>query len=570
MPIDIPASPGTALRIGDWLADPATNELRRDGETIRLEPKAMEVLVFLADRAGQVVSREALLTALWAGMVVGDDALTQAVIKLRRSLQDEARAPQYIETIAKRGYRLIAPVKRGAAQEPVVSEAPPAPVPAAVGRTYRLPAARMAVLLAVLLAGATWIYLSQRTESVDPASYPGEEFLQRWAALPTITVTPFETIAGHEAETYLARGIAADLTTDLSRLSGLRVIASTSPAPPGKPGRDGVPKDGPRYLLSGAVQRADGSLRINVRLVDAESGRQLWADRYDRPFKDLLAIQEEIIDHLLRILPVQVSEAERLRLAQRYTRNLVAYDYFLRGRAAFLVRQGEENAVAREMYRKAIELDPGFARAYSGLALTHADDYRNHWTTDGKRSLETASQLAETALQIDPSLADVHSVLGYVRAVQHEFQHALELHERAVRMDPSYADGYAYIGATYTHMGQPAKTIPFMRTAMRLTPGGNFLYFMVLGRAYFFTGDLDQASINLREALARNAGDLETRVFMAATFVAAGDLRAAEWEAEEIRALRPGFTARHWLETGLIADERQKRRVSDLLAKVGL
>lgn len=569
-----PASPTPALRVGDWRVDPAINELTRQGETVRLEPKAMEVLVFLADRAGQVVSREALLSALWPGMVVGDDALTQAVIKLRRSLQDEARSPQYIETISKRGYRLIAPVERSGTEKTVAPEASQPFEPAVSGRfraRFPLRAAITAILLALLLAGAAAVYVwQQRTEPVDAASFPGEEFLERWAALPTITVTPFETVAGDDAETYLARGMTADLTTDLSRASGLRVISGPSPVPQGKAAREGASKHSPRYLLSGAVQRAKGSLRINVRLVDAESGRQLWADRYDRPFHDLLAVQEEIINHLLQTLPVQVSEAERLRLARRYTHNLAAYDYFLRGKAAFLARQREENAIAREMYRKAIELDPAFARAYAGLALTHADDYRNQWTADGKRSLQAASQLAETALQIDPGLADLYSVLGYVRAVQHDYRRALQLHERAAKLDPSYADAYAYIGATYTHMGQPARTIPFMRTAMRLNPHGSFLYFMVLGRAYLYIGDLEQASINLKEALARNAADLESRVYMAATFVAAGELGAAEWEAEEIRVLQPDFTARQWLKTHLMSDERQKRELIGLLAKIGL
>jgi tetratricopeptide (TPR) repeat protein len=283
-----------------------------------------------------------------------------------------------------------------------------------------------------------------------------------------------------------------------------------------------------------------------------------------------MAVQVEIINRLLQTLPVQVSEAERQRLARRYTRNLAAYDYFLRGKSAFLARQREENAIAREMYRKAIELDPAFARAYAGLALTHADDYRNQWTADGKRSLMTASQLAETALQIDPDIPDVYAVLGYVRAVQHDHQEAIQLHVRALKLDPSYADAYAYIGATHTLMGQPAKTIPFMRTAMRLNPNGGFMYFLVLGRAYLFTSDLEQATINLREALARNPADLESRVYMAATFVAAGDLQAARWEAEEIRALQPDFTARQWLKTYLMSDERQKRQLSSLLTQVGL
>jgi DNA-binding winged helix-turn-helix (wHTH) protein/TolB-like protein len=575
MDMEQSAPRGAVLRIGDWRADPGTNELTRNGETVRLEPKSMEVLVYLAERAGQTISRDALLAALWPGMVVGDDALTQAVIKLRKSLQDTARAPRYIETISKRGYRLIASVETGGTAREAALEPPPirqdhpaGPVHAPARLRLRAPA--ISALLALLVAGGIaivyWQDPGQWLESEVPLLEDPET---RWTALHTITVTPFETVAGDDTETYLARGMAADLTTDLSRLSGLRVI-SPSPAPEGKSDREAAVKHASRYLISGAVQRAAGALRINVRLIDGESGRQLWAERYDRPYRDLLAVQEEIINHLLQVLPVQLSEAERRRLARRYTGNLEAYDHFLRGKSAFLARQREENEIARQMYRKAIELDPAFARAYAGLALTHADDYRNQWTGDGKQSLATALRLAETALQMDPDIPDVYGVLGYIRAVQHDYRRAIRLHERAIKLDPSYADAYAYIGAAYTLMGQPARTFPFMRTAMRLNPGGGFMYFMVLGRAYLFTGDLEQAKINLREALARNAADLESRVYMAATLVAAGELQEARWEREEIRALEPGFSARQWLQTYLMSDERQKRQLSDLLAKVGL
>ncbi len=227
-------------------------------------------------------------------------------------------------------------------------------------------------------------------------------------------------------------------------------------------------------------------------LTDRESGRQLWAERYERPFRDVLVVQEEIISHILQVLPVQITAAERQRLSRRYTRNLEAYDYFLRAKAAFLMREPAENQAAQRMYRKAIELDPAFARAY------------------------------------------------------------------------------AYLGAVYTHMGRPVDAIPMLRMAMRLNPDAGFIYFVVLGRAYLFLGDIEQAMINLREALARNPTDLEARVFMAATLVAAGDLSAASWEAVEVRTLKPGFVARQWLRTHPMTNADQKQRLINLLAQVEL
>jgi DNA-binding winged helix-turn-helix (wHTH) protein/TolB-like protein len=561
------------LRIGDWCVIPAANELTRKGETVRLEPKTMEVLVFLADRAGQVVSREALLSAVWPGAVVGDDALTQAVIKLRKSLRDTTRSPQYIETISKRGYRLIAPVERrgtekGMPPEPARQIDPASPVRNHARFAPRT--TRIAALLVLLLVVGSASYVSrEHTELIDiKASFP-EDTAEHWTALPTVSVKPFETVGDDGAQTYLARGIASDLMTDLSRLSGLRVVSSQT-LRQGEPGSKALTKPTARYLISGTVQHQAESLRINVRLIDTESGRQLWAERYDRTFRDLISVQAEIVGRLLQLLPVQVSEAERRRVARRYTHNLEAYEHYLRGKATYLARRPADNVAARQMFQSAIERDPSFARAYASLALTHADDYRNQWTTDGRSSLAKALQQAQTALRMDPDLAEVYGVLAYIHAVRLEYKEAIKLLKRAVELDRSYADAYAYMGAFHTHMGQPAEAIPLVRFAIRLNPDAGFIYFVILGRAYLFQGDVDQASVNLREALARNPADLEAHVYMAATLVAAKDLSAARWEAEEIRTLQPDFTARRWLQTYPMIDSRQKQRLTSLLAQVGL
>jgi tetratricopeptide (TPR) repeat protein len=139
-----------------------------------------------------------------------------------------------------------------------------------------------------------------------------------------------------------------------------------------------------------------------------------------------------------------------------------------------------------------------------------------------------------------------------------------------LELDRSYADAYALMGGIYTYTGQPPKTIPLLRTAMRLNPDGGYLYYQILGRAYLFENDIEQAIINLREAAARNPVDLETRVYLAAANVAAGDKTAAEWEAEEIRSLDARFSMRRWLETYPMTSARHKEQLSQLLAKVGL
>ena len=562
-----PAAPGNErLQVGDWTVEPALNQLSAAGRTVKLEPKATAVLVYLADRPGQVVSREALLSAVWSDVVVGDDSLTQVVIKLRKALGDVPEKPAYIQTISKGGYRLVAPVVRS---DKIVS-APVRPDSQSLyaERTRRVRWIAPAGLAAVLLAVGTWWIQGERATGVAPGQVTMIGIDATRGAQPTVAIRPFEALSNDPREVLLARGITADLVTDLSKVFGLWVIG-VAPVD-GQAGGE-APSEAPpvRYLVSGSVQRVGERLRLHVHLTDAETGKQLWSERFDRALSGFFAIQEELGPKILRILPAKVSEAELRRVAQRYTRNLEAYEAFQRGQSALLVRQKTENETAREMFRRAIALDTAFARAYAGLALTYTADYRNQWTGDGAAALDRAFELARTAHQIDPDIPETYWVLAFVHVERRQHEQALQYLETAVRLYPSFADGYALMGGVKTYTGRPADTMPLLRTAMRLNPEGGYLYFLLLGRAYLFLGDLEQARVNLEQALLRNPVNLEARVYMAALRVTAGDKAAAAWEAEEIHALQPGFSSRGWLETYPMTDVTQKTKLARALGELG-
>jgi Tfp pilus assembly protein PilF len=256
-------------------------------------------------------------------------------------------------------------------------------------------------------------------------------------------------------------------------------------------------------------------------------------------------------------------------VAQRYTRNLEAYEYFLRGQAALLVRQRVDNDTAREMYRRAIELDPAFARAYAGLALTYAADYRNQWTSDRVGVLNRAFEMAQTAYQIDPEMPETCWVLAFVHIERRQHDQARQRLENALRLNPSYADAYALMGGLNTYVGRPVETVRLLRTAMRLDPEAGYLNYLLLGRAYLFIGDWEQARVNLEQARARNVGSLETHVYLAALYAAVGDKAAAAWQADEIRSLRPTFTSQGWLETYPMTDAAQRKQLMLALGEVG-
>jgi TolB-like protein/Tfp pilus assembly protein PilF len=522
----------------------------------------MAVLLYLAERAGEVVSREALLAAVWPHVVVGEDSVTQAIIKLRKALGDSAEAPAYIHTIAKGGYRLVASVARPqivSSPETGESHMPGGRRP---WRSRRLIAGAISALAVVCAV----IWFVTRDDAAGPAA---ATVASARAAQPTISISPFEAFGEGSQARLLSQGLTADLTTNLSKVFGLTVVSPASGAA-GSMADASTASALVRYVVSGSIQSVGERLRLHVHLRDATTGKQLWSERFDRPVTDLFALQDELTSRILQVLPAKVSEAELRRVAQHHTRNLEAYEHFQRGQMALVVRQQAENEAAREMFRRAIELDPKFARAYAALALTYAADYRNQWTGNGAAALARASDLARTAREIDPEVPETHWVLAFVHLERRRHDEALRSLETAIRLSPSFADGYAFMAGIHAYTGRAADALPLMRTAMRLNPDAGHLYYLILGRAYFALGDLEQARLNLDYALMRNPLNLEARVYMAVVHLLTGDNTAALWDAEEIRALNPGFSTAAWLSTHPLTDRKVHTTLVRSLAELGL
>ncbi len=554
-----------ALRVGEWDVAPELNQISRAGECVRLEPKAIELLAFLAQRAGEVVSREELLTALWPGVIVGDNALTQVVAKLRKALGDTARKPTYIEAISKRGYRLISEVER---QARAVQQRAPDEAHGLGGSRPPLRRWVVAGSLAALAVAAT-VWFAQRPADDDVSSPPVRPPSAPQATrLPMVIVRPIEAI-GEDSEKLIARGLTSDLVSDLLKVSGLWVVSGDGPA--GATLREGEKLSSPgagRYALSGTLQSDGTALRLHVRLVDVDAGRELWSQRFEREVRELFAVQDELARSILEQLPIKVSQAETASLARRYTRNVAAYEHFLHGQAAVLARRREQNDLARKRYWQAIELDPAFSRAYAGLAMTYALAYQLGW--DGEAALSRAVEFAATAEQMSPDMPDAHWVLGFVETQRRRHADAIRHLQRALRLNPSYADAYALMGGIKTYTGQPAEGVSLLRTALRLNPDAGSLYFLLLGRALYFLGDYEQARVNLEQALARNADNVEARVYLALVLGQLGDHEGAAWQADEIRVVEPNFSASRWLATYPMTDKQQKERLAQALLPLGL
>ena len=299
--------------------------------------------------------------------------------------------------------------------------------------------AAAAVAVVVLGGAAIWnFYLQPRAPRIEPVSLKKLAF--PLPEKPSIAVLPFTNMSDDPKQEYFSDGITEDIITDLSKISGLFVIARNSSFTyKGKSvmvqrvGRE----LGVRYVLEGSVRKAAGRVRVTAQLVDAKTGSHLWAERYDRNLKNIFAVQDEITKKIVAALDVKLKREEAARDFRRMASNAEAYDYLLRGRR-FLHRSTKEgNTLARAMFDKAVKLDPRWAAGWTFLAWTHAQDVRFRWSEDARESLQEAEDLAQTALALDDSFPGTFSLLGDLHLIKREHGRAITLGRKAVALAPN-------------------------------------------------------------------------------------------------------------------------------------
>ncbi|MGB5741798.1 MAG: winged helix-turn-helix domain-containing protein [Sedimenticolaceae bacterium] len=523
-----------AFRVAGYKVEPTSLQVAIDGHGVRLEAKVMRVLVYLAEHAGRVVSRAELEEHLWPGRVVTEDSVTKAIAKLRRVFRDDPRNPRVIETIPKSGYRLIADVTRpgeGAAPTEAVSN-----VTTRSAFWQRGPALKW-----ITGAGLAALLLPAFLSVLDREK-PGPASSTQQPSRPAVAVIPFRNLDRMPEDDYFANGITADLITDLSKVKGLLVIAPRTTfayrdggAGPGQISAE-LDVD---YLLTGSVQRRRDSLRINVRLIEARGGQALWGERFVGEVSDVFAFQDRITTSVVAALEVELAPAEQRWLASRPTESIAAYDAYLRGLEAHGGRSETQNLAARRYFEDAISLDPKFARAYAGLALTYSREAIDGWTPTPLRSLDLATQFADAAAGMDSSLPQVHFVKGQILLFQRRHAQAVAAAERAIEVDPNYADAFALLAWTLNYAGRPEKAMTVLNMAMRLNPRPPASYLEILGEIYFAQGRYEDSASTFQQVLLINPAYLRARLWKAAALVRAGSGDIAEWEIVEALVASP-------------------------------
>lgn len=497
------------------------------GAPVAIEPQGLELLAYLVEHRDRVVSRDELNLEIWQGRIVSEAALSTCIRGVRRALGDDRKSQKFIRTHPKRGFQFVARV------EPIgdADGAAPAALGADAGPAGRARGAvPLAIVILVLLVVALVGWWQVREEGAATGAKPNL----------SIAVLPFDNLSGDPAQDYFADAFTEDLITDLSRIRDAFVIArrtSFTYRGVAKDVREVAEELGVRYVLEGSVRRSDGQVRINAQLIDGETNRHIWSDRYDSPLTDAFSLQSEVTGQIASALKAELREADLQR--QGPPESLVAWDLALKGNVLlFNPKSLDDFRESKALLEKAISIDPEIASAWSGLAFVHfAASLRAIPGISEPDSAGLSLEAAQRSVAIDPKNAEGHWMIGVGYARNGETELALASCQSAMDINPNNDCSHVCFGLTKLAMGEPAAAVPYFQQSLRLNPRFRpFTKYKYMGLAYVQSEEDALAIEVLNRALAGSPNDPFAHFVLTSALALSGDLEQARGALESFRA----------------------------------
>ncbi len=425
-------------------------------------------------------------------------------------------------------------------------------------------------LFVIIGFGAWYFYPRSSPSAVEPASK--ERMAFPLPEKPSIAVLPFVNMSDDPNQAFFGDGITDQIITYLSMNPNIFVIARNSVFTyKGKPVKiQQVAEElGVRYVLEGSVQSVENRLRLTAQLIDALTGKHLWAERYDRELKDIFDLQDEITARILEELQVKLVFGEEYRRFAG-SKNLNYIQKTSKGWSYFLLFTPESNAQARKMYEEAITLEPEAARAYSMLGWTHLFDVFFGVSKSPGKDMEKAFELAQKAITLNDSVGSPHSLLSYIYLTNRQYGKAVSEVELAVTLSPNDADARAHMAKIFNFVGKRKEAINLSKQAIRLNPFPQSYYFTFLGEALCLAGQHEEAIKAYKKALHLNPKDSDSKVGLAVAYSLLGREKDARAMAAEFLMIRPRFSVKRW-EMGVPYKNRADvTLLADTMRKVGL
>lgn len=507
------------FRLGDYKVEPLSgNVTGPDGEVHHLEPKVMDVFVQLAEHPNELVTRDQLLKAVWPGQVAADELLTRAVSELRRVLHNGTDT-KYIETVPKRGYRLVSNVLPVEGRQPELSVEDDLQATPPTKRKWTYTSVVIAALAIIILVSMS--YLPNIIQSPSPTLVKAEK---------SIAVLPFENLSPDPDDSYFTAGIHEEILNQLATLRNLRVISRTSAmryanSPLSIP--DIARELNVDAIVQGSVRFAGNRIRIAAQLIDGETDEHLWSESYDRDrtAEDIFAIQRDIATAIARTLRAALSPEEIEQLQRVPTQKMESYNAYLLGND-FMRRHDVELAVP--LYLRAVDVDPRFAEAWAALAIAHLEMYRDLQGDPTESRLKMAEGALEKAFALMPNLPEAHLARGIHLSVIGEYAKALEEYALAEHGMPGDARVFEQRAYVHALMGDLRKSLALRKSAIELDP----LNMLILHRkasTHLFLREYAHAERDLTRALEFNpqADEVYFRKAVLIPLIRDGDVAAA-------------------------------------------
>jgi TolB-like protein len=482
------------VRFGRFQLDLGRRELLREGARLQLGSRAIDILCVLAAADGNVVTKDEIMNRVWPGLIVSESNIQVHVSALRKALDEGEDGLSYVVTVPGRGYRLVT-------RPPLSLTADKAPLQPSLAIPDR----------------------------------------------PSIAVLPFANLTADPEQEYFADGIVEEITTALSRIRWLFVIARNSSFT--YKGRVGDVRQigrelGVRYVLEGSVRKAGTRVRITGQLIDASSGVHLWADRFEGSLDDIFDLQDQITESVVGAIGPKLERAEIERVRRKPTESLHAYDLFLRGMASLHLWTRESTEVALELFYKATERDPDFVTADGLAAWCYVWRQLNGWTTDRSYELAEIARLAQRVSESGEddavALAFGGLALGYVVG---DLEGGAALIDKALVLNPNLAAAWHASGWVRSFLRETDVALQHLSRAIRLSPLDPLMFSMlqVTALAHFIAGHYSEALTWAERAYRERSNSLATIRLMAASYALSGHLQEAQRAIARGRALDPAL-----------------------------
>ncbi len=392
---------------------------------------------------------------------------------------------------------------------------------------------------------------------------------------PSIVVLPFDNMSQDPEQEYFSDGITEDIITDLSKVSGLFVIARNSAfVYKGKTFKvpDVCREFSVKFALEGSIRKAGNRVRITAQLIDGASGGHLWAERYDRDLTDIFEVQDEVTREIVSALKVTLNESEKSLIAGGGTDNMAAHDLFLKGRET--IWAGEKNRenfeAATEYFRRAIALDENYALPYAGLAGAYLLDYQNRWSDAPETSIDEADRLVGKAIDLDEKEPFAHLVASMVASFKKDLAQAARAADTALSLSPNDAPATGARGVVFVYTGEPDKAIAYLERGMRLDPAFQDQYLHFIAAAHFVAGDYERAADFFRLRIAANSSTDLSRGLLVATLGHLDQVEEAGRIWRELMEINPEYSAEGHIGRLPFQNPEHREKIREGLRKAGL